>query len=78
MFPLIKLASPKLLEENPTILRMLHAQQFIEYIRSGDTIKAIEYASNNLNNSAEEYVYSLNPLGIPIQTPTEVNSLTIY
>lgn len=70
---MIKLVSPKLLEEVPTLTQMLHAQQFIEYIRSGDTIKAIEYASNNLSNLEGEYVYSLNALGIPIQTPVEVS-----
>ena len=77
VFPLIKLVSPKLLDENPTMTRMLQAQQFIEYIRSGETIKAIEYASNNLNSSEGEVVYSVSASGLPIQTPTEVNLLTL-
>ena len=70
--PLIKLVSPKLLEENPVVVLMLNAQQFVEYIRSGDTIKAIEYASNYLNSANGEQVYSLSASGVPLQTPIEV------
>ena len=72
VFPVIKLISPTLLEDNPKLSLMLHAQQFIEYIRSGDTFQAIEYAQNHLNQFDKETIYSLNSLGIPVQTSIEV------
>ncbi len=75
-FPVIKLVSPSLLEENPKINLMLHAQQYIEYIRSGDTLKAIEYAQNYLNQFDKETIYSLNAKGIPVQTSIEVTITT--
>lgn len=73
-FPLIELISPSLLEESPKISLMLHAQQYIEYIRSGETLKAIEYAQNHLNKFDKETIYSLNAKGIPVQTSIEVTS----
>lgn len=54
---------------------MLHAQQYIEYIRNALTLEAIEYAQIHLNQFDKETIYSLDKNGIPSQTPIEVKLL---
>jgi len=60
----INKAMPTLLLDNPQLMKILHAQQFIEHIKNKDHVKAIEYAQNNLNNYQTESVYTLDSKGI--------------
>ena len=68
---------PNLLQESPLLLRTLHSQQFIEYIRNKEHIKAIEYAQNNLNNCQNEIIYTLNSKELYQETHIDVNLLLL-
>lgn len=63
---------PTLLEERKDLLKMLHAQQFIEYIKIKDYHKAIGYAQKYLASYQKENIYCLDNKGVAQEVPIDV------
>ena len=74
-FNVINKLFPTLLKENTSLLKMLHVQQFIEYIKSKDHVKAIEYAQTHLNTFQNDMVTTINSKG---QIQESIIDVTIY
>lgn len=62
---------PKLVQENEELLKILHSQQFIEYIREKDHQKAILFAQKCLTLYQQENIYCLDNKGIVQEVPID-------
>lgn len=63
---------PGLLEEYDDVMKVLHIQQFIEYIKIKDQNKALQYAQKNLTKYQKSITYCLDEQGIPKEAPIDV------
>ena len=68
----IKNLFPTLFEERKELLKVFHAQQFIEYIRIKDFQNAIIYSQKFLIPYQKENVYHLNPQNVIEEVPIDV------
>jgi len=59
-------------EENKILGKTLAIQQFIEYIREKDVVKAIQHSQTKLTQFQNESVYSLSNKGIMKEVPIDV------
>ena len=68
---------PNLLQERRELLKMLHTQQFIEFIKAKDYQNAIVYAQKSLTQYQRENVYCLDDKNVAREVPIDVNCLKI-
>ena len=66
---------PNILEERRELLKMLHTQQFIEFIKAKDYQNAITYAQKSLTQYQRESVYCLDDKNVAREVPIDVNCL---
>lgn len=65
---------PTLFDESKELLKSLHAQQFIEYIKLKDFSKAISYAQKYLTIYQKETVYCLDDEFVAREVPIDVRN----
>jgi len=63
---------PTLLNEATELLKILHVQQFIEYVKQNDFQKAITYSQKYLACYQKENIYCLNNKGVIQEVPIDV------
>lgn len=70
---------PTLLNEATELLKILHVQQFIEYVKQNDFQKAITYSQKYLACYQKENIYCLNNKGVIQEVPIDtVMALLCY
>ena len=68
---------PTILEERKDLIKILHVQQFIEYVKQKDFQKAITYSQKYLAPYQKDSVYCLDSNSIIQEVPIDVGDFYI-
>ncbi len=67
---------PAFLEERKELLKMIHVQQFIEYVKLNDFVNAINYSQKHLTLYQKEKVFCLDSKGAIKEASIDVSLLS--